>query len=181
METFRQVESSRPLWQVPQAHNWGNYEEADKKKGRTPSYAEKRSMAWQCICEGATGLVFYSWFDLKRNPDVPFETQWQDLKKIAAEISQAAPALLSIEPVPQVTVQCQPDKPRWLHWLVRASGGKLRVFAVNNGDGEGRATFSVGRKLKSVTVLGENRAIQPDGENFQDEFKKLEVRMYELE
>ena len=85
---FRQVESARPMWQVPQAHNWGNYEEADKKKGRTPSYAEKRSMAWQCICEGATGLVFYSWFDVKRNPDVPFETQWQDLKRIAAEIDR---------------------------------------------------------------------------------------------
>ena len=27
----------------------------------------------------------------------------------------------------------------------------------------------------------ENRAIQPDGEGFQDEFKKLDLRMYELE
>ena len=50
-----------------------------------------------------------------------------------------------------------------------------------NGDGEGRAAFSVGRKLRSVTVPTENRAIQPDGESFQDEFKKLEVRMYEVE
>jgi hypothetical protein len=41
--------------------------------------------------------------------------------------------------------------------------------------------LSVGRKLKSVAVLGENRAIQPDGESFQDEFKKLNVRIYEVE
>ena len=181
IETFRQVECSRPLWQVPQAHHWGNYEEADKKKGRTPTCAEKRSMAWQCICEGATGLVFYSWFDVKRNPDVPFETQWQDLKKIAAEIDQAAPALLSVEPVPPVTVQCRPDKPRWLHWLVRNDGGRLRIFAVNNGDGEGQATFAIGRRVKTVTVPAEHRTIQPDGTGFQDEFKKMDVRMYELE
>ncbi len=38
---------------------WANYNktEAEKKRGRTPTYDEVRSMAWQCICEGATGLV----------------------------------------------------------------------------------------------------------------------------
>lgn len=179
-ETFRQVECARPMWQVPQAHNWGNYAEEDRKRGRTPSYAEKRSMAWQCICEGATGLVFYSWFDMKRNPDVPLETQWQDLKKVAAEVDQAVPALLSVEAVPAVTAQCQPDKPRWLHWLARSHDGQLRIFAVNNGDGEGQATFTLGRKIKSVTVPAENRSLQPDGERFRDEFKKLEVRVYEV-
>lgn len=181
IETFRQVESARPMWQVPQAHNWGNYEESDKKTGRTPSYAEMRSMAWQCICEGATGLVFYSWFDIKRNPDVPFEKQWGELKKIAAEVAEATPVLLSVEPCPAVKVRCQPEKPRWLHWLVRASGGKLTLFAVNNGDGEGRVTFDVGRKLKRVSVPAEDRVIEPDGERFEDEFKKLTVRRYEIE
>ncbi|MGD0090326.1 MAG: hypothetical protein ABSE73_10440 [Planctomycetota bacterium] len=180
-ETFRQVASSRPMWQVPQAHNWANYEEADKQTGRTPTCAEKRSMAWQCICEGATGLVFYSWFDVKRNPDVPFETQWQDLKKIAAEVDEAAPALLSVEPVPQVAVQCQPANPRWLHWLARSQAGKLRIFAVNNGDGEGQAAFALGRKPKAVSVPAEKRTIQPDGEGFSDGFKKLDVRIYEVE
>ncbi len=83
-ETFRQVAQSRPLWQVPQLHNWANYAKTpeDRAKGRTPTLAEKRSMAWQCICEGATGLVFYSWFDVRRNPDVPFDTQWAVLKQI---------------------------------------------------------------------------------------------------
>jgi hypothetical protein len=78
-------------------------------------------------------------------------------------------------------VQCQPDKPAWLHWLARSQGGKLYLFAVNNGNGEGRATFSFGRKIKTVTVPAENRTIQPDGQGFKDEFRKLDVRMYELE
>jgi hypothetical protein len=138
-------------------------------------------MAWQCICEGATGLVFYSWFDVKRNPDVPFETQWQDLKAIAAEIDAAAPALLSTEPVPPVTARADPEKPRWLHWLARAHGGKLRLFAVNDGDGEGRATFSVGRPIRSVSVPAEGRTLQPEGDRFQDAFRKLDVRAYEVD
>lgn len=181
LETLRQVASARPMWQVPQAHNLGNYmAEADKKKGRTPGYDEKRSMAWQCICEGAMGLVFYSWFDVKRNPDVPFEAQWRDLKKIAAEIDRAAPALLSVEPAPPVTAQCRPAEPRWLHWRVHSRGGKLRLFAVNNGDAEGEATFTIGRQIKAVTVPAEKRDITPEGDGFKDTFKKLEVRMYEL-
>jgi hypothetical protein len=130
------------------------------------------------------GLVFYSWFDVKRNPDVSFETQWLDLKKIAAEIDQAAPVLLSVEPVSPVLVQCRPDNPRWLHWLVRSYGGKLYIFAVNNGDGEGQATFAIGRRFKplsTVSVPAENRSIQANGMSFQDDFKKLDVRMYVLE
>ena len=118
-ETFRQVEGSRPMWQVPQLHNWANYDksEAEKKRGRTPTYDEVRSMAWQCICEGATGLVFYSWYDVQRNPDVPFDVQWDGLKRVAAEIDQRASILLSVEPVPAVTVAGA--APNWLHWLVR--------------------------------------------------------------
>ena len=34
----------------------------------------------------AAGLIFYAWYDVKRNPDVPFEKQWDGLKRIAAEI-----------------------------------------------------------------------------------------------
>jgi len=180
MSTFRQVDAARPMWQVPQIFNHSAYQKAEKH--RTPTHAEKRSMAWQCICEGATGLIFYSWFDVKRRTyDVPFDTQWQDLKKMAAEIDAAVPVLLSVEPAPGVSVRCRPDEPRWLHWLVRSRGGKTFLFVVNNGDGQGQATFTLDRKIKTVTVPRENRAIQPEGQSFRDEFKKLDVRMYELE
>jgi hypothetical protein len=179
MSTFRQVDGARPMWQVPQIFNFSAYERAEKH--RTPTYAEKRSMAWQCICEGATGLVFYSWFDVKdRTYDVPFDTQWQDLKRMAAEIDVAAPVLLSVEPTPAVSVQCRPNAPRWLHWLVRSHGGKTVLFVVNNGDGEGQATFTLDREIKGVTVPAEKRTIQPKGKSFQDNFRKLDVRMYEL-
>jgi len=138
-------------------------------------------MAWQCICEGATGLVFYSWFDVKaRTYDVPFAEQWEELKKIAAEIDAAAPALLSTEPAASVTVRCRPEKPEWLHWLTRSHGGKTVLFVANNGDAEGQATFTFDRDITSVSVPAENRSIQPKGRSFQDEFRKLDVRIYEV-
>jgi hypothetical protein len=180
-ETFRQVEGSRPMWQVPQLHNWANYDksEAEKKRCRTPTYDEVRSMAWQCICEGATGLVFYSWYDVRRNPDVSFDLQWNGLKRVAAEIDRRSPILLSVEPVPAVTVAGA--SPGWLHWLARAQGGKLYIIAVNDGDGEGKVAFTLPATPKAVRELGENRVIEPDGATLQVLLPRLAVQCYEIE
>jgi len=180
-ETFRQVSGARPLWQVPQLHNWANYRKtADAKKGqRTPTRDEVRSMAWQCICRGATGLVFYSWYDVRRNPDVSFETQWAYLKAIAAEIDSLAPMLLSAEPAPAVQVRADPAKPPWLHWLARTHEGRGYLFVVNNGDADGTMTFTLGGGIRTVRVVGQDRTIPVKDGRFSDTLKKLQVRIYE--
>jgi len=180
-ETLRQVERARPLWQVPQLHNWANYAktEAEKKRGRTPTFDEVRSMAWQCICEGATGLVFYSWYDVKRNPDVPFNVQWEGLRRLAAEIDQMAPAVLSIDPPPAIRVEGQ--QPGWLHWLCRKSAGKLYLVAVNDGDGEGVVRFRLPAERKSVRLLGENRPVPCHGDSIPLELPRLAVRCLQID
>ena len=180
-ETFRQVEHARPMWQVPQLHNWANYAktDAEKKGGRTPTYEEVRSMAWQCICEGATGLVFYSWYDVKRNPDVPFDVQWSGLKRLAEEIDRMAPILLSAEPVP--TIRVQGEQPRWLHWLARKSAGKMYLMVVNDGDGEGEVSFRLPSIPKGVRLIGEDRSIQSTDTSLQFELPRLAVRCLEIE
>jgi hypothetical protein len=184
-ETFRQVARSRPVWQVPQAFNWSIYGkgESENKNARTPSLEEERSMAWQCICEGATGLFFYSWFDLTRNPDVPSDVQWERLKRIAAEIDGLTPVLLSIESADKVKVEAATshDAPRWLHSLARQHDGKLYLFAVNDGGGEGVIQFGLSRPPNKVQVLDENRTLATDGFVFRDEFHKLAVHIYEIE
>ncbi|MEK7269923.1 MAG: hypothetical protein AAB215_03170, partial [Planctomycetota bacterium] len=154
-KTVRTFASSRPVWMVPQVFNWADYPAVispeTKKTARTPTAEEMRSMAWQCICEGANGLIFYSWFDLRRNPDVPFATQWARVKAIAKEIGDLSPVLLSAEPPGEVRVQAGP----WLHWTARRNDGVLYVFAVNDGDGEGRASFTVPGAARDVKVRGE--------------------------
>jgi len=136
-------------------------------------------MAWQCICEGATGLVFYSWFDVRRNPDVPFDVQWDGLKGVAAEIDQRSPILLSVEPVPVVTVAGA--SPGWLHWLARVHRDRLYVIAVNDGDGEGHVIFQLPTTPKAIRVLGEDRAIEPMGATLQVLVPRLAVQCYEIE
>ena len=121
---------SRPIWQVPQVFNWANYQknETDKAAKRPPTFEEIRSMAWQSICEGANGIVFYSWFDLYRDPATPFEEQWAKVKPVATEIKGMIPALLSVEPPPNVVVEPAP----WLNVLVKHAAGITYVILVNN-------------------------------------------------
>lgn len=184
-ETFRHVAQSRPMWQVPQAHNWDNYAKDSKQRNtnHTPTFDEKRSMAWQCICEGATGLVFYSWYDVQRNPDVSFATQWADLKQIAAEIDRMTTVLLSTDSVPSIVAHGQAADtaaPKWLHWIARNHSGKLWIAAVNDGDGEGEVSFSLPSPSRSIRVAGENREIRPDGKAFRDSLRPLAVHLYEI-
>lgn len=183
-ETFRQVDRARPMWQVPQLHNWANYEKIESRKAQlhTPTFDEVRSMAWQCIAEGATGLVFYSWNDLKRNPDVPFDVQWAGLKRIAAEIDRLAPVLLSIEPVPAIEAQADAGgRPAWLHALVRRHQGKLYLVAVNDGDGEGRVRWSLPAGVRSIRLWDADKPLALAGRGFVDELGKLAVKVYELQ
>jgi hypothetical protein len=137
-------------------------------------------MAWQCICQGATGLVFYSWYDVRRNPDVPFDVQWAGLQRVAAEIDQRSPVLLSVEPVPAVTVAGA--APGWLHWLARVHGGKLYLVAVNNdGDGDGSVAFRLPAVPTAVRELGENRIVESDGAALPVHLPRLAVHCYEIE
>lgn len=202
-ETFRQVDRSRPLWQVAQLHNWANYakNEAERKGGRTPTYDEMRSMAWQCIAEGATGLVFYCWHDIHRNPDVSFETQWEGLKRIAAEIDQMAPILLDEEGVGDedrelddmltrargkvraVSPRLASDGSRaaWLHWFARRHGGKCYLFMVNDGDGQGRVSFWPNSAVRLVRRLASDQPLDKGRAGFEDDIPRLAVQIYEFE
>ncbi len=194
-ETRRQVEGARPVWQVPQLHNWINYRKDDGKSDsyHTPTYDEMRSMAWQCLCEGATGLVFYSWFDLKRNPDVPFDLQWAQLKQIVAEIDRFAPILLSVEEraafdlkVHGGTPQKPEEVPSWLHYVVRRRNDKVYLFAVNDGDGAGQVCFGVSPAVEGKWQVHRARDLTNDrilmvlDDEFAGDFEPLSVHVYEI-
>lgn len=192
-ETRRQVDGARPLWQVPQIHNWINYRKDDGKSDdyRTPTYDEMRSMAWQCLCEGAIGLIFYSWFDLRRNPDVPFEQQWGELKRIAAEIDELAPILLSVDKIPTFSLEVSggtqerpEDAPSWLHHLVRHDNGKTYIFAVNDGDGSGQVRFHQPDgspwRIGSVRDVTTSRTLECREGEFADDFERLSLHVYEV-
>ena len=53
-------------------------------------------MGWQCIANGANGLIWYSFFDLKAEPHgVSFESRWADCCRVAEEIRSHEKILLA--------------------------------------------------------------------------------------
>ncbi len=178
--TVGAVKGSRPVWQVPQVFNWANYRKTEEEKQglRPPTKAEMRSMAWQCITNGATGLVFYSFFDIKRDTVVPFEEQWGYVKDMAAEIRELSPVILSVEPAPSI----RPVSGRgWLHYMVRRLGGKVYLFVVNDGPRAGRATFALGSYPRQVSLRGQGRLTLDDSPYLRCAVEPFGVNVYEIQ
>jgi len=134
--TREAVDGARPIWMVPQVHNWGVYR--GYEGARPPSLDEMRSMTWQCICEGAGGLIYYSWQDLHRDETTPFEDRWPDLKTVVEEVAEQIPVLLSVEPTPELEVQA----PETVHWTVRTHDGTDWLFIANGEAEPARAVVS---------------------------------------
>ncbi|HPO12417.1 MAG TPA: carbohydrate binding domain-containing protein [Candidatus Hydrogenedentes bacterium] len=168
---------SRAIWQVPQVFNWANYQknETDKAAKRTPTFEEMRSMAWQSIAEGAMGIVFYSWFDIHRDPTTPFEEQWGKIKKIAQEIKEMSPVLLSIENPPQIVIETAP----WLNALIKHSVNATYVVLVNNTREGNTARFTLPAAVESITDQTDGKPVvsAPGATNIEYAMEPLGVHI----
>lgn len=166
---------NRAMWHVVQAHNLSNYDAGVAL--RAPNLAELRSMSWQSIAEGATGLMYYSYFDILRDASgTPYETLWGNLKQVGQEIKPLIPVIMSVEPTPNVQLM---NGGSWLNWTVRQHEGKTYVIAVNNGKEARQASFKV-PNATGVKVVHGNRSIPVTDGAFTDSFEALGVRVYEV-
>ena len=95
----------RPMWNVPQTFNWGWYRPEDRRPVvKMPTLDEMRSMTWQSVAAGANGLVFYSFFDVrKKDPDPARRAQyWNEVLTLAREVAARVEVMLSAEAAPAV-------------------------------------------------------------------------------
>lgn len=178
--TVDAVRAARPVWMVPQVFNWACYRKTEEEKQglRPPTLEEMRSMTWQCIAEGAHGLVYYSWFDIKRDTVVPFEQQWSYVKQVASEVKELVPVLLSVEPTPRFTAPTEP----WLHWTVRKLGKRVYLIAVNDEDRPHLAVFRLGRAPARIRIHNETAALSPTSNGLLEvSLEPFGVRIYEIE
>lgn len=134
-------------------------------------------MAWQCIAEGANGLVFYSWFDLRKDTTVPFDEQWAKIKQVAAGIAAMTPVLLSVEDAPLI----ETDGEDWLNWTAKVHEGTVYLIAVNNELEKHVATFRLPKKIRKAIEAGTNEEWPiPDRRQLELQFDPLEVHVIAL-
>jgi hypothetical protein len=159
---------------VPQIFNWNCYNK--DRGGRTPTYEEMRSMAWQCICNGANGLVFYSFFDIRRDPQTPFDVQWERVKRVAEEIARWTPALLSVDKPAPVEA-----RGTHVHWLAKSLNGKTYVFAVNDDYEPHSVTFQLPSWAAGLRRLSDEALLAANGrDRTSDKLAGLDMQVYEI-
>ena len=125
--TRRAVFGGKPVWQVPQIFDWSAYKSWKGVTTRAPTEAEMRNMAWQCIAEGANGVVPYNYSGLKKmERRDPFAVQWDKVCRVYGEIRRHAPVLLSAEPPPRVSAA-----PEGVLVRMFRHGGEDWLLAVN--------------------------------------------------
>jgi hypothetical protein len=174
-KTVAAVRGARPVWMVPQVMDWGCYRKEGEPAG-PPTLAEMRCMAWQCVAEGATGLVFYSFGDLKRDPTVGFEGRWADVCELSRGIAAMAPVLLSTEAVEGV----QADEAPWLHSTTRHADGSDYVIAVNSEPEPHEAVFQLPEGVRQAEDHESGEALPVTDGRLTVPLEPLEVRVVEL-
>ena len=145
-----------------------------------------------CLQRRAFGFCVDRFWDLLRNSDVPFATEWKHLCTLAAEIDHFAPVLLS-DAAPHTTATLGSTEPlSWIatrsHWANVSSDADVEkvmyVFVVNDGGGEGVVSFALGggHTAGSVSVVSESphRAVDVIQGGFSDSNPRLGVLVYEV-
>lgn len=175
-KTFEAVEGRRAMWMVPQCMNWSVYRPGEKPV-RGPTYEEMRNMTFQCLVGGATGLVYYSFFDLKRDP-AGFDKPWADICRVGEEVKGLFPYMLSTEPRPRVSLK-KPNE--FILFATRQCKGRKLLMAVNVSREEQKATFVLSNKARSLRRLNESGVITVTGNQLADDFAPAAVHVYEWE
>ncbi len=137
----------RPLWIVPQAFGGGELWR------REPTIQEIRSMTWQSIINGATGIQYFVRQGLNYFPKSA--ATWSECGRMAVEVSELTPWLLSDEETLPVVSYSK-------NVLVtsRVHNGQLVIMAVNRINEPVGVSFRMtGVNNNTARVLFENRIV----------------------
>lgn len=137
----------KAVWLVPQAFGGGEWWD------REPTILEVRNMTYQAIVQGARGIQYF----VRHGPNsFPKSTAtWNECGKIAMEIAEISPWLLSDEKPFAV----KSSSPNILTWS-GSYAGKLVIIVVNKLNTPQRAEITISGKTEArARVLFENRFV----------------------
>ncbi len=181
-ELLAQQAGQRPLYAWIETSKGGQWTGAlEKQKDVTPAHI--KAEVWMAICRGATAIGYFThvWKPAYHQFGVPEENRIA-LREINAQITRLAPAILSDEPMPAVTIRTEADVK--LDVLARRHAGSLYLFAVNYDERAvpAQATVTVPNlpAEAEIEVLDERRVIRARAGSFSDDFGPLAVHLYRV-
>lgn len=169
-ETADQLKSEfkgkRPFWIVPQAFGGGEW------WVREPTIQEIRSMTWQAIINGATGIQYFVRQGLNYFPKSA--ATWSECGRIAVEVAELTPWLLSDE-------ETLPVESYSKNVLVssRLHNNQLIIMAVNKINEPVKASIRIrGVYNGKAIVLFENRSVSVNGGVINDQLAAFGSQVY---
>jgi hypothetical protein len=143
----KEFRAEKPVWIVPQAFGGGEH------WGREPSIQEIRSMTYQSIINGATGIQYFIRQGLNSFPKSV--STWSECGRMATEIAELTPWLLSDEETnPVISFSKNIDVTAKIH------NGQLAVLAVNKVNEPQIAEIKLsGIATGKASVIFENRKV----------------------
>lgn len=156
----------KPVWIVPQAFGGGEW------WSREPTIQEMRSMTWQSIIQGATGIQYF----VRQGPNYfpKSAATWGECGRIATEVAELTPWLLSDE-------ETMPVESNSADVIVtsRMHNGQLIIMAVNKLNEPVSASLRVkGLSNGQARVLFENRMISYKGGVITDHLASFGSQVY---
>jgi hypothetical protein len=156
----------RPVWMVLQAFGGGEW------WGREPTLQELRSMTWQSLIKGATGIQYFVRQGLNYFPKSV--AAWNECSRMAMEVAEITPWLLSDE-------ETFPVESSSKNILVssKVHDGKLLVMAVNKLNEPVPAAIRIkGINNGKASLIFENRSLPVNGGVINDHIAPYGSQVY---
>jgi hypothetical protein len=156
----------KPFWIVPQAFGGGEL------WSREPTAQEVRSMTWQSIINGATGIQYFVRQGLNYFPKSA--AMWGECGRMAVEVAELTPWLLSDEESLPVT-----SASGNVIVASRLHNRQLIIMAVNKVNEPVSTSFRIGGGITGkARVLFENRIVSVNGGIIYDQLSSLGSQVY---
>lgn len=161
-----EFKGKRPIWIVPQAFGGGEL------WSREPTIQEIRSMTWQSIINGATGIQYFVRQGLNYFPKSA--AMWGECGRMAVEVAELTPWLLSEE-------ESLPVSSSSGNVIVtsRLHNRQLIIMAVNKSNEPVSTSFRIGGGINGkARVLFENRIVSVNSGMIYDQLSSLGSQVY---
>jgi hypothetical protein len=156
----------KPVWIIPQTFGGGEI------WSREPTLQEIRSMTWQSIINGATGIQYFVRQGLNYFPKSA--AMWGECGRMAVEVAELTPWLLSDEESIPVS-----SSSKNISLTSRIHNGQLLIVAVNKINEPVNTTIKFSGKYGGkARVLFENRFIAVKGGNISDQLSPFGSQAY---
>ncbi|MBN1817371.1 MAG: hypothetical protein JW828_08420 [Sedimentisphaerales bacterium] len=185
------------LWYVPQGvqrlKEWSKGEKVVwnciectriQHKTAKPTPQQVRCEVWMSLIHGSQGLIYFvhEWeprFNESALLDDP--EMLAEVTQINRQIHALAPLLNSPSKEAKVSVRAN-DSAVPIASVVKANGGELYLFTAAMRPGITDVTFALSNPSgkTDVEVLGENRTLSIQGNNFMDHFDTWDVHLYRI-